>query len=194
MTVDTLVLASQSPRRRQMLAELNIPFEVDVANIDEAKRQEETPEQYVLRNSLEKAVAVAKRTSLSSPVIIGADTVVVLEEKLLEKPSSVADAKNTLSMLSGSVHIVMSAFVIVNGEGLELDSHLAKTEVEFGQLSSKDISDYVASGEPMDKAGSYGIQGRAGRFVKRVSGSYTGVVGLPMSELTDSLRKLGFIG
>lgn len=178
------ILASASPRRRDLLADAGIDFEVVPADIDESVRDGEAPAEYVERMACEKADAVA--ADYPGRGVIAADTSVVLEDRILGKPFSEADAVSMLRSLSGRKHQVMTAFAVVKAG--EVYSEVVVTEVEFCALSDALIRRYVGTGESMDKAGAYGIQGKAAGFVKRIEGSYTNVVGLPVVEV---LRRLG---
>jgi septum formation protein len=183
-----LVLASQSPRRRELLAQLGIALEVRPAHADESVRPGEPPRDYVLRLAREKARAV------SGEVVLAADTAVVLGDEVLGKPADPADARRMLEALSGTEHEVLTAVCVRRAGGaaaLELDA-LAATAVRFARLSSSEIDWYVGTGEPLDKAGAYAIQGAGGAFVLSVSGSVSNVVGLPLVETADLLRRAGF--
>jgi septum formation protein len=183
-----LVLASQSPRRRELLAQLGIPLEVRPAHADESVRPGEPPRDYVLRLAREKARAVG------GEVVLAADTAVVLGDEVLGKPADAADARRMLEALSGTEHEVLTAVCVrrAGGEGaLELDA-LAATAVRFARLSPAEIDWYVGTGEPLDKAGAYAIQGAGGAFVLSVAGSVSNVVGLPLAETADLLRRAGF--
>ena len=188
-----LILASASPRRRQFLKDLGISFDVLVSGAPERHEPGETPEAYVARNAREKAVAAA---NLCSPldrhaVILGADTIVVSPEgAILEKPADADDAARMLRLLSGRRHRVLSSFALVDAANRScLHSHVVVTQVSFRRLEETEIRGYVASGEPLDKAGAYGIQGRAAAFVDGVEGSYTSVVGLPLCEVIAALKE-----
>ncbi|MDF2155639.1 Maf family protein [Vibrio sp. CAU 1672] len=179
----SLVLASGSPRRKELLSQLGYDFDIVLPDIEEAQRPDEQPQEYVLRLSLEKAqagLALAKPDS----VVLGSDTVVVCDEQVLEKPRSFEDAKRMLMQLSGRQHQVMTAVSVVSSE--QQHSVVVTTDVWFKTLTLEELEQYWQSGEPCDKAGSYGIQGLGGRFVTRIEGSYHAVVGLPMFE-TDQL-------
>lgn len=186
----TLILASASPRRRELLGQFGLAFDVDPADIDETRRNGETAESYVLRIAGEKALHVADRHP-GQPVL-GADTAVVLDGHSLGKPVDAGEARSMLRQLSGRSHQVMSAVALVCPDGRRL-SRLSSTEVEFGQLPVAWIDAYIASGDPMDKAGAYGIQNQAGIWVSRITGSYTGVVGLPLFETGTLLREAGLL-
>jgi septum formation protein len=188
--IDFMILASASPRRRELLAVFGVSFSVLPAHIDESWRPGEGPADYVVRMALEKAEAVARRHP--GEVILGADTAVVLDERPLGKPADAAEAREMLTRLSGRAHEVMSAVALITPEGLR--SHrLNITEVEFSLLPERWIESYVASGDPLDKAGAYGIQNQAGVWIQRISGSYTGVVGLPLFETGELLREAGVV-
>ncbi len=181
----SLVLASGSPRRKELLAQLGYDFDIVIPDIEEAKQADELAHDYVLRLSLEKAqagLALAKPDS----VVLGSDTVVVIDDQVLEKPVNLTDAKRMLTRLSGRGHQVMTAVSVVSAQ--QQHSVVVTTDVWFKPLTDKEIEQYWQSGEPCDKAGSYGIQGLGGRFVTRIEGSYHAVVGLPLFE-TDQLIK-----
>ncbi|MEN3752697.1 Maf family protein [Mangrovibacter yixingensis] len=179
----TLYLASGSPRRQELLTQLGVSFERIVTGVDEVRQQGETAQQYVSRLARDKANAGVAMAGQDLPVL-GADTIVVLNGEVLEKPQDQAHACAMLQLLSGKTHQVMTAVAIA--DSIHLLDCLVVTEVTFRPLSERDIAEYVASGEPMDKAGAYGIQGIGGRFVRKINGSYHAVVGLPLVE-TDAL-------
>ena len=180
-----LVLASGSPRRRELLAQLGYTFDIVVSDVEEQRHSGETPAQYVERLSRDKAYAGMKLAS-EGAVVIGSDTIVVKGDDVLEKPSDFADAKRMLTLLSGDVHQVMTAVTVAQGH--HYATTVVVTDVWFKTLSDDEIEQYWQTGEPQDKAGSYGIQGIGGRFVTRIEGSYYAVVGLPLYE-TDQLLK-----
>lgn len=199
-----LVLASTSPRRKELLAQIGFgrpefSFTQVAPDIDETVQQGEAPRDYVRRLAAEKAQAgLALCADMSQPAVLGSDTIVVLENQILGKPLDVADAKQTLSELSGRTHTVMTAVALTYKAGesdstLKTSVRLVETQVRFCALSAADIEAYVASKEPMDKAGSYGIQGLGGCFVAAIEGSYSGVVGLPLVETRELLAEVGFI-
>ena len=199
-----LVLASTSPRRKELLAQIGFgrpefSFTQVAPDIDETVQQDEEPRDYVRRLAAEKAQAgLALCADMSQPAVLGSDTIVVLENQILGKPLDVADAKQTLSELSGRTHTVMTAVALTYKAGesdstLKTSVRLVETQVRFCALSTADIEAYVASKEPMDKAGSYGIQGLGGCFVAAIEGSYSGVVGLPLVETRELLAEVGFI-
>ncbi len=184
-----LVLASASPRRRELLAQIGVRCLIDVADIDETPLLGEAPADYVARLALAKARAVQHRRRQSSGAqdlpVLGADTTVVQSEHLLGKPADAAEARTMLARLSGAEHDVLTAVALVAGE--QESVRLSRTRVFFRTLSADVIARYVESGEPMDKAGAYGIQGLGGALVARIEGSYSGVVGLPLGETVDLL-------
>ncbi|MFP1826885.1 Maf family protein [Lonsdalea quercina] len=177
-----LYLASSSPRRKTLLEMLEIPFVTLTADVEEQRRPGETPEHYVSRLAQDKAAAGVAVAPQDLPVL-GADTIVVLEGDVLEKPRDEAHAAEMLRTLSGRRHQVMTAIALADKE--KTLSQRVVTEVVFRRLSEQDIVSYIASGEPMDKAGAYGIQGKGGCFVKSIAGSYHAVVGLPLVETLD---------
>ncbi len=180
-----LVLASKSPRRQQILRDAGIPFVVRSADVPEERRPGESPPDYVRRLAEEKAFAVPISTG---EIILGADTVVVIDGLVLEKPSDARDAMRMLGLLSGREHEVITGICLRSDTGKIVD--VATTRVRFVPLTRQEIEDYVASDEPMDKAGAYAIQGLASKFIDRVEGSYSNVVGLPVSLVYRLLREL----
>lgn len=178
-----IVLASTSPRRRELLSQLGYQFSQVSPDIEEQKHAEETAPEYVERLSREKARAGLKLSPEDS-LVIGSDTVVVLNGQVLEKPDHFEDAKAMLSGLSNQKHQVLTAVTVASKN--KQASVVVTTDVWFKTLSEQEIEQYWLSGEPQDKAGSYGIQGLGGRFVTRIEGSYYAVVGLPLYE-TDQL-------
>ena len=180
-----VILASASPRRRELLSLLLEEFDCCSADIDETPISDELPEDYVLRMAVEKASAVKNEKG----IIIGSDTVVVLSGNILQKPVSVEDARGMLSALSGQTHQVMTAVAIMIDA--ELMTIISTTEVTFSTLEMPLIEAYLATDEPWDKAGAYGIQGIAGSFVRRIDGSYSSVVGLPLCETRELLEGAG---
>ncbi|MBP2168530.1 septum formation protein [Erwinia toletana] len=189
----SLYLASGSPRRRELLTQLGLHFERLSTEVEELRGADEDAEHYVLRLAREKARAGVAVATEDLPVL-GADTIVVLNGEVLEKPKNQQHACEILTKLSGVTHQVMTAVALADREQL-LDC-LVTTDVTFRSLSADDIASYVASGEPMDKAGAYGIQGLGGNFVRKINGSYHAVVGLPLVETAElfshfqSLREL----
>ena len=189
-----LCLASASPRRRELLAQLGIPHLVAPADIDERARDGEAPADYVLRMSQEKAQRVAADPSRSRGLpVLGADTSVVVQGRVLGKPADAAEARQMLALLSDRSHEVLSAVTLVGarGSGHGNASRLSRTEVVFRHIDPAEAAAYWDSGEPRDKAGGYAIQGRAAAFVAAISGSYSGVVGLPLYETAALLTQAG---
>ena len=180
-----LILASASPRRQELLKLFGIPFTVRVADIDETMDPQLPPYDEVARVSRAKAMAVPRE---ESDVVIAADTIVVCEGKVLGKPRDEADAKAMLSLLSGRDHQVMTGCTVLRGDAFETFTEV--TDIHFRGLSEKEIENYVATGEPMDKAGSYGIQGGAALFCQRMVGDYYNVMGLPVCALGDKLKTI----
>jgi len=186
MTDFELYLASQSPRRRELLSQIDIRYRVLPVSVEEEHQPHEPPAAYVERLARAKAMAGNRLRSEDKPVL-GADTIVVDGDQILEKPRDEADGKRMLRQLSGRTHLVMTA--IAMAQGARCESRLVVTEVSFRRLSDAEIDGYWASGEPRDKAGAYGIQGRAGKFVSYLKGSYSAVVGLPLMETDLLLRQ-----
>ena len=185
MTSPRLVLASASPRRRELLARLHAGFVVRAAEVDETPRAGEAPEAMVLRLALEKARAAAREDE----IVLGADTVVAVDGEILGKPGDDATALAMLRRLSGRSHEVWTGVALV-AAGREL-VRACRTEVLFRRLGEQEMAAYVATGEPRDKAGAYGIQGGAAAFVERVEGDFTNVVGLPLPLVAELLAELG---
>ncbi|CNF38435.1 Maf-like protein [Yersinia rohdei] len=180
----SLYLASGSPRRRELLALLDVPFEVLKTVVEEQRQPEESAAEYVRRLAEDKARAGVMVAPQDLPVL-GADTIVVLNGQVLEKPRDKAHAQQILSALSGQEHQVMTAVSLADRQ--DALSVMVVTSVTFRVLSQLEISDYIATGEPMDKAGAYGIQGKGGCFVRSITGSYHAVVGLPLVETHELL-------
>lgn len=182
-------LASASPRRRQLLEQLELRFEVVTVDVKETPVPGETPADYVLRMSQLKAATAARRLASSRPPVLAADTEVVLDGVILGKPRDEVDGLRMLAGLSGRSHQVLSAVALSKGGAL--DAVLCSTEVRFRPILPSEAAAYWASGEPRDKAGGYGIQGLGAVFVERLEGSYSNVVGLPLFETAALLRKAG---
>ncbi|WP_375057105.1 Maf family protein [Zobellella sp. DQSA1] len=185
-----LYLASASPRRRELLALLELPFELVLPQVEERRRPGETAAEYVRRLARDKALAGAAMAPRPLPVLAG-DTIVVVDGEVLEKPENEADGLAMLRRLSGRRHQVMTAMALTHGDDCE--GVLVITEVSFRPLTEAEMVRYWASGEPADKAGGYGIQGLGGRFVARIDGSYSAVVGLPLVETESLLRQAGVL-
>jgi septum formation protein len=182
-----VVLASGSPRRRQLLELIGIEHEVMPSNIDETMRPREAPRRHAERLAREKASVVAKREP--DRITIAADTIVVINRKVLGKPVDADDARRMLSMLSGREHTVITAVAVARGR--KLRSAIEEVRVRFRRLREDEIDAYIATGEPMDKAGAYGIQGYGATIVQCVEGDYFAVMGLPLARLVTLLRDLG---
>ncbi len=189
MAGEQLVLASASPRRAELLRQLGVAFEIAPAEIDETPRPAEKPADYVQRMAREKAAACLRQRSDSTLPVLAADTTVVLDEQILGKPADRLDALATLARLSGREHVVYTAICLRLGtDSLE---RLSETRVQFLTLDRDQVEAYIDTGEPFDKAGAYGIQGLAAAFVESISGSYSGVVGLPLAETWQLLQRVG---
>lgn len=188
-----LVLASASPRRRELLTQAGYSFAVHPAHVPEDPLPGEAPIAYVTRLAREKAEAVFRELSSlpaeSPPAVLGADTTVTLDNQILAKPEDAADAARMLRQLSGRSHHVITGVAVVTAGSTEVAAEV--TAVRFLSLSDAEIESYVATGEPMDKAGAYAIQGRAARWIPRIEGCYFNVVGLPLALVTAMLEPLG---
>lgn len=190
MTKKPLYLASTSPRRKELLEQLHLDFDVVNAPVEEVALPHESPESYARRIAIEKALAGFNKVAGKAVWVIGGDTVVLVDGKVLGKPKNQVDSYRMLSLLSGKTHSVLSAVAIVfDGE---VFSAVNTTKVSFKALSETEIKEYIASGEPQDKAGSYAIQGLAAKFIVAIDGSYTGVMGLPLFELNALLIQSGY--
>ncbi|MBQ7566525.1 MAG: septum formation inhibitor Maf [Oscillospiraceae bacterium] len=181
-----LILASQSPRRRELLGRIGLEFTVRAADIDETMDENDPPEVAVARISAKKAAAVEAD---ESDVVLAADTIVVLDGAVLGKPKDAADAARMLRMLAGRTHRVMTGVTVRRGDKYE--TRVETTDVTFRPLREKEIAAYVATGEPMDKAGAYGVQGKASIFVSGLRGDYFNVMGLPLCLTAELLRTFG---
>lgn len=197
-----IILASGSPRRRELLAQIGIPFEVRVSEADETVAETE-PEQVVLELSRRKAAAVFNETAepnntKAEPcVVIGADTIVVCGGQILGKPYTAENAERMLRMLAGRSHRVYTGVTVLKAAadgGVESRSFTECTEVHFAEMTDREIRDYAATGEPLDKAGAYGIQGLFARYVTGISGDFYNVVGLPVAKLYQTLKEMGYEG
>lgn len=199
--MQTIWLASKSPRRAELLEGMGVPFEVlqftDDAGtqyeVDESVHPGEPPRDYVRRVALDKALhalSYVRDRQLVARPLLSADTTVALGERILGKPADVAEAREMLTALSGQVHEVLTAVVVIDGH--DIRQMLSVSRVHFMPLSLKTIDRYVASGEPFDKAGAYGIQGHAGIFVAEMQGSFTGIMGLPVHETACLLEPCGY--
>jgi len=180
-----LVLASQSPRRRELLATAGFQFTIRVRPVEETRAAGETPEAYARRLAREKAEAAWENRD---EIVLGADTIVVLGGEVLEKPRDSGEARRMLRSLAGREHTVITGICLRHPGGAEVDS--TSTRVHFLELTDAEIDDYVASGEPMDKAGAYAIQGLASKFIDRIEGDFANVVGLPVYQVYRYFKKL----
>lgn len=186
-----LILASASARRAEILRDAGFPFTVLSSAIDETPFPNESPQDLVQRLADAKAELVAAR-AVGPAIIIAADTEVVLDGQVLGKPRTTDDARNTLAKLSGQTHSVITGVTLIRLPDAERRSFVESTQVHFAKIPNEEILRYLATGEPFDKAGSYAIQGRAGRYVPRVEGCYFNIVGLPLARLTQVLTELGW--
>ena len=197
-----IYLASRSPRRRELLNQIGVPFDTllfrsgrrDDDDVDETPLANEDAVDYVQRLARAKAafgIELVRERHLIAQPLLAADTTVVFGDEILGKPESVAEAAAMLAKLSGATHRVLTAVAVAHGERIE--HALSVSEVRFRPLGDEEIHRYARSGEPMDKAGAYGIQGRAATFVSHLSGSYTGVMGLPLFETAALLGKFGIV-
>jgi len=199
-----LILASASPRRSELLAQAGYQFEVRAAHVNEDLRPGEDPIAYVTRLAREKAETVLRQIheavpsqmaepppESAAPVVLGADTTVTLDGHILAKPEDEADARRMLALLSGRTHRVITGVAVVAGSGEKMRCQAAAevTTVRFLSLSAQEIAAYVATGEPMDKAGAYAIQGRAAKWIPRIEGDYFNVVGLPLALVASMLEE-----
>jgi septum formation protein len=184
-----LVLASGSPRRAELLALLGHPFDIFRPEVDETVRPAEEPITAVKRLARDKVNA--GRAAFPSAIVVAADTLVVLDGELLGKPRDGAEAARMLRRLSGRAHLVFTGYAVAAPSMAHPQVAHAETSVRLRSLSKEEIAGYVATGEPLDKAGAYAIQGRAAAFVEAIEGSYTNVVGLPLAELAQLLRRIG---
>jgi septum formation protein len=183
------ILASASPRRRELLASIGLDFDVIPSSIPEVRGAGESPEEYVARLSREKAAAVGARHA--DRWIIAADTTVLLGEELLEKPAGEADARRMLATIAGKTHVVYTGVTLQNAAAGHHDTRVAESEVRMLPLTEREIAWYVATGEPLDKAGAYAVQGIGAMFIDSVHGSYSNVVGLPLALLYQMLKRAG---
>lgn len=197
-SVRKLILASASPRRREILEAAGIEFEVVPTFVPEEKREGESPEQFVCRVATEKAEAALDRITHPCAVpILGADTVVVLRDQILGKPASAEEARGMLRLLSGKKHRVLTGLCLLSPpeqwplprSEIQKDIRVASTTVQFCELTEEEIEQYVATGEPLDKAGGYGIQGPASKYVEWIQGCYFNVVGLPIALVYQMLKE-----
>lgn len=185
----TVILASGSPRRRELLQGIGLPLVVVVSDVEEKLRHGEAPNDYVSRLAVEKAETVARQHP--DAWVVAADTVVVIDNEILEKPRDREDAIGLLSRLSGREHTVYTGLTLHRREPQHQDLRVVTTRVRMTRLSRPEIEWYVDTGEPMDKAGAYAVQGIGAMFVESIEGSYSNVVGMPLSMLLDMMRRAG---
>ena len=185
----SFILASASPRRRELLGELIPDFEIIPSNIDEKPLDGESPEDHVLRLSREKALAVSRENP--GRWVLGADTVVIINGEMLGKPETPAEAKRMLGMLSGREHTVITGFALVRGGDGVVVNDAVHSGVLFKDISEDEMDWYTRTSEPYDKAGGYAVQGKASFFIKEIRGSHTNVIGLPLSEVVTAMEKAG---
>ncbi len=189
--VGMLLLASKSPRRAELLGRLGVPFSVLDIDVPESRAPGETPEAYVCRVARDKVEAGWRAAPTIAEAVLASDTEVVLDDRVYGKPADAADAVAMLESLSGRTHRVLSAVALRTAQGLS--EALVATEVTFERIDPRDIAAYAASGEPFGKAGAYAIQGGAERFVRHLSGSHSGVMGLPLHATSGLLRAAGLL-
>ncbi len=188
-----LILASASPRRAEILRDAGLSFTAIPSEVDETPLPGESPHDHVQRLATAKADLVAAR-SIGPAIVIGADTVVTVEEHIIGKPRSAEDVRRTLTQLAGRTHSVLTGVTLIRLPDAERISFVEETLVHFSPLSQEEISQYLATDEPYDKAGAYAIQGRAGRYIPRIEGCYFNVVGLPLARVAQELKALGWSG
>jgi septum formation protein len=182
-----VLLASSSPRRKELLSRLNIDFQAVPAECEEKIKNEEEPLEAAKRLSKEKAGSLVYK--YPEHIIIGADTFAVLDKEILGKPHTGAEAKRMLNFISGRVLLAITGFTVWDTSKKRVSSKAVSTEVHFKELSFREIDEYIATGEPLDKAGAFAIQGGAEVFIKKINGSYTNVIGLPLYDLAEELKK-----
>ena len=185
-----IILASSSPRRADLLKTIGVSFELVPSNINERPHQDEAPADYIIRLARAKVIDAARKRD--SGLVIGADTIVVLDGRILGKPRDEDDAVRMLKLLSGRWHAVMTGVALYDAATRREVADYDKTLVRFAQLSDKEIDWYVKTGEPMDKAGSYAIQERGAMFVEEIAGNYHNVVGLPVTLLYRLSKRMGY--
>ncbi len=184
-----IILASNSPRRKELLHQIGLDFRVDPADVDERVLPGESPDRYAVRVALDKANIAAARAGAG--IIIAADTIVALDDEVLGKPADAGDAERMLMKLSGRVHRVITGLAVMDAATGKALTRASVTHVWFRNLARREIISYVATGEPLDKAGAYGIQERGALMVDKIEGCYFNVVGLPLSLLGELLRTFG---
>ena len=190
-SIPRLILASASPRRRELLQQTPLRFRVIPSHTEETRRREETAQTYVARIAAEKARAVAERQP--GFWVLAADTIVVLEGQVFGKPTDLDNARQILTTLSGRPHQVMTAFVLLDTAGKTTAAEVVTSQVTFKEMSASEVTAYLATGEPFDKAGAYAFQGKGRDLIAQVSGSHSNIIGLPMDEVTAALRAVGLL-
>lgn len=187
----TIVLASKSPRRKALLEQIGLKFIVDVSEFKENLPENLSPKSMVKKFSLEKAKTVSKRHKNS--IIIAADTVVVLNNEIIGKPKTAVNAVKILKKLSGKMHKVITGFAIIDSASGKKITKTVETKVYFKKMTKKEIDWYVLTGEPLDKAGAYGVQEKGALFIEKIEGDYFNVVGLPIFSLVECLKRLNVL-
>ena len=185
-----IILASASPRRKELLKLIGLTFEVIPSDVEENIENESFSPELIENLAAEKAADIAKKI-IYPAIIIGSDTVVLIDNKVLGKPKDKKDAFNMLKMLSGNTHQVISAIAVIDTETGKVFKDSVVSDVTFKQLSDEEINAYIETGEPMDKAGAYAIQGFAGMFVKSINGCYSNIVGISVFKLAEMLKEFG---
>lgn len=188
-----IILASASPRRAELLSQIGIKFSKQSADIDETPRHNETPRELVERLAREKATFIADQNK-SDNLVLGSDTIGLIDDEILLKPRDFAHFKDMMSKMSGRAHWVITAIAVAkycqSQKEIKINSEIVESKVFFKVLSTEEIENYWHTGEPQDKAGGYAIQGYAGQFVQKIAGSYSAIVGLPLFETTELLRRM----
>ncbi len=184
-----IILASGSPRRKELLEKIGLKFTVDVPDIEEDFKSNLTPQELVKQLSAKKAEVIAKKHP--DAIVIAADTIGVLKGEIIGKPHTAAQAEKMLESLSGTSHLVITGFTITDTDTGKTITEEVQTKVYFKKLSKAEVNGYVKTGEPLDKAGGYAIQGLGALLVKKIEGDYYNVIGLPLSSLTDALKEFG---
>ncbi len=187
----SVILASSSPRRQELLSLLDISLKIVPSEVDETLREGESPEEYVRRLALTKAEQVAKK--FPDLCVLAADTIVVVNGEILGKPRDLQEAETMLKKLSGQEHRVITGYCLRHIRAREKRERVVSSWVKFKNLSAEEIYWYISTGEPFDKAGGYAVQGKAAFMIKEIKGSYTNVVGLPLCEVIEDLQELGVI-
>lgn len=191
VTLGRFILASASPRRIELLNLLGLCFEIIPSDVEETFLSEETPREHVLRLSEEKARSVSAR--FPEAWVMGADTIVIINGEVLGKPKAAEEAKNMLEKLSGQIHRVFTGFAVTRGGGEFMISDAVESSVLFREIREDELAWYIRTEEPYDKAGAYAVQGMGAFFIKEIRGSYTNVMGLPLCEVVDVLKRIGAI-